>query len=128
MAQSKGKLFLFHWEKAGATARAKELTADGWQVEMEFEEGSRGCKNLKAFGPDVVVFDIAQKAVHSRECGRALRNAKAFRETPFIFVDGTDEDISKAKAKVPAAIFATGPQLIKTLTKFISVDQRKLAV
>jgi len=84
MAKPKGKLFLFHWEKEGAMARAAELKADGWRVEMEFEEGSRGCKNLKAFGPDVVVFDIAQKGVHSRECGRALRNAKSFRETPFI--------------------------------------------
>jgi len=118
MPKSRGKLFLFHWEKAGATARAKELNADGWQVEMECEEGSRGCKNLKAFAPDVVVFDIAQKAVHSRECGRALRNAKAYRETPFIFVDGTDEDIAKAKAKVPGAIFTTTQGLAKSLSEF----------
>jgi DNA-binding response OmpR family regulator len=99
MSKHKGKLFLFHWEKAGATARTSELAAAGWQVEMEFEEGARGCKNLKAFAPDVVVFDIAKKGVHSRECGRALRNAKSFRETPFIFVDGTDEHISKVKRK-----------------------------
>jgi hypothetical protein len=117
MAKAKGKLFLFHWEKAGAEARAAELAGDGWQVEMEFEEGSRGCKNLKAFGPDVVVFDIAKKAVHSRECGRTLRNAKSFRETPFVFVDGIDEDIAKAKAKVPAAIFTTSTKLKTILAK-----------
>ena len=119
MAKAKGKLFLFHWEKEGATARAAELAREGWQVEMEFEEGSHGCKNLKAFGPDVVVFDIAKKAVHSRECGRALRNAKSFRETPFVFVDGTDEDISKAKEKVPTAIFTTSSKLKKVLTKLV---------
>jgi DNA-binding NarL/FixJ family response regulator len=118
MAKSKGKLFLFHWEKEGATARAAELAADGWLVEMEFEEGSRGCKNLKAFAPDVVVFDIAKKAVHSRECGRALRNAKAFRETPFIFVDGTDEDIAKVETKVSAPIFAASAALKKVLSKY----------
>ena len=125
MAKSKGKLFLFHWEKAAATARSAELAADGWLVEMEFEEGSRGCKNLKAFGPDVVVFDIAKRAVHSRECGRALRNAKSYRETPFIFVDGTDEDISKAKAKVPAAIFTTSGQLLKILPKYCPSDDAR---
>jgi DNA-binding NarL/FixJ family response regulator len=118
MPKDKGKLFLFHWEKEGATARVSELAREGWQVEMEFEEGSRGCKNLKAFGPDIVVFDIAKKAVHSRECGRALRNAKSFRETPFIFVDGTDEDISKTKEKVPAAIFTTSGNLRKVLSKY----------
>ena len=117
MAKSKGKLFLFHWDQEGATTRAAELTADGWRVEMEFEEGSRGCKNLKAFSPEVVVFDIARKAVHSRECGRALRNAKSFRETPFIFVDGTDEEISKIKERVPSPIFATSQTLAKTLDK-----------
>jgi hypothetical protein len=116
-AKSKGKLFLFHWEQEGAKSRAAELTADGWLVEMEFEEGSRGCKNLKVFAPDVAVFDIAKKAVHSRECGRALRNAKAFRETPFIFVDGMGEEIAKVKVKVPAAIFTTSNELIKTLAK-----------
>ena len=109
MAKVKGKLFLFQWDEKSATVRASELAGEGWLVEMEFEEGSRGCKNLKAFAPDVVVFDIAKKAVHSRECGRALRNAKSYRETPFIFVDGTDEDISKVNEKVPAAIFTTSP-------------------
>jgi DNA-binding NarL/FixJ family response regulator len=115
MPNSKGKLFLFQWDKESATARAVELADDGWQVELEFEEGSRGCKKLKAFGPDVVVFDIAKKAVHSRECGRALRNAKSFSEKPFVFVDGTDEDIAKVKAKVPTAIFTTSRGLSKLL-------------
>ncbi|MGH7950838.1 MAG: hypothetical protein ACREFE_02810 [Limisphaerales bacterium] len=120
MAKFQHKLFLFQWDKNSATKRAAELAAEGWEAEMEFEEGSRGCKNLKAFTPDVVVFDIAKKAVHSRECGRALRNAKSFRETPFIFIDGSNEDISKVKAKVSAPIFATRAGLKKTLSKYVS--------
>jgi len=118
MAEFKHKLFLFQWDEKSATARASELGANGWLVEMEIEEGSRGCTNLRAFGPDIVVFDIAKKAVHSRECGRALRNVKRFRETPFIFVDGTDEDVSKVKEKVPAAIFTTSGELLKILPKY----------
>lgn len=115
---SKGKIFLFHWEKEGAMARAAELVSDGWHVEMEFEEGSGGCKKLKTFAPKIVVFDIAKKAVHSRECGRALRNAKNFRETPFIFVDGSAEDVSKVEEKVAAPIFTTSAGLKKTLSKY----------
>jgi hypothetical protein len=118
MTNPKGKLFLFHWEKEGAKARAAELAADGWEVEMEFEEGSRGSKNLKAFAPDVVVFDLAKRPSHSRECGRALRNAKAFRKTPFIFVDGTEEDISKTKGKISAPFCTTAATLKKTLSRF----------
>jgi hypothetical protein len=119
--KSKGKLFLFQWEKESATARAAALTKDGWEVEMEFEEGSRGSKSLKAFAPDVAVFDLAKKPSHSRECGRALRNFKALRVTPFIFVDGTDEDIEKTKLKVSAAIFTTSGGLAKTVTSHCRV-------
>ena len=116
--KSKGKLFLFHWEPAGAAARAAELAAQGWRVGLESEEGSRGCKALKAFGPDVVVFDLAQKAVHSRECGRALRNAKSHRETPFIFIDGTAEEIAKVRGKVAAPIFTTNAALKRVLSQY----------
>jgi hypothetical protein len=49
-----------------------------------------------------------------------VRNAKSFRETPFIFVDGTDEEISKVKAKVPAAIFTTSGRLTKILAEHTS--------
>jgi hypothetical protein len=120
--KSKGKLFLFHWHEKAASARAAELAGDGWPVEMEFEEGSRGCRNLKAFGPDIVVLDTGKKASHSREVGRALRQAKSHRETPFVFVDGTDEEIFKVKEKVPAAIFTTGSKLTKTLAKYRPPD------
>jgi len=36
----------------------------------------------------------------------------------FIKVDGTDEEILKVKAKVPAAIFATSGELTKILSRF----------
>ncbi|HEX4119780.1 MAG TPA: hypothetical protein VH619_04050 [Verrucomicrobiae bacterium] len=115
--KSKGKLFLFQWEREGGLARATALAKEGWEVEMEFEDGARGHKNLKAFGPDVVVLDIAKRPSHSREVGRALRQAKSYRETPFVFVDGSDEDIAKTKLKVPAAIFTTSGELAKTVAR-----------
>jgi len=118
MAKSKkGKLFLFQWDDDAAAERAAELTTAGWQVKTETEEGERGFKNCKAFAPDIVVFDLAKKPSHSREVARALRQSKPFRETPFLFVDGTDEDIAKAEQKAPGAQFTTSKGLIKSLTK-----------
>jgi DNA-binding response OmpR family regulator len=112
---SNGKLFLFEWNKDAAAKRVKALAASGWQVESECEEGSRGCRNCKAFAPDVVVLDLAVKPSHSREVGRALRQAKSTRQLPVVFVDGTDEDIAKARVKVPDAMFATSKDLKKRL-------------
>jgi DNA-binding NarL/FixJ family response regulator len=112
---AQGKLFLFEWNEAAAVNRARELAAAGWQVETEFEEGSRGCHNCRAFAPDVVTFDLAVKPSHSREAGRALRQAKTTRGLPFVFVDGTEEDVAKAREKVPDAMFTTSNDLKKTL-------------
>jgi len=113
----KGKLFLFQWDDDSAEERAVELTAAGWEVKMETEEGERGFKNCKAFAPDIVLFDLAKRPSHSREVARALRQSKPFRETPFLFIDGSEEDIAKAKQKAPAAQFAITRTLIKSLTK-----------
>jgi DNA-binding NarL/FixJ family response regulator len=117
MATCKGKLFLFQWDDESAEERAAELASAGWQVKSETEEGERGCKNCKAFAPDAVLFDLAKKPSHSREVARALRQSKPFRETLFLFVDGADEDIAKAKQKAPSARFTTSRTLIKSLTK-----------
>jgi DNA-binding NarL/FixJ family response regulator len=115
-SKSKGKLFLFQWDDS-AEERAAELTAACWQVETETEEGERGFKNCKASAPDIVLFDLAKKPSHSREVARALRQSKPFRETPFLFIDGTEEDVAKAKQKATAAQFTTSRSLIKSLTK-----------
>lgn len=111
-----GKLFLFEWNKESAEARVKSLSGK-WLVEMEFEEGSRGCRNCKAFDPDVVLFDLAVKPSHSREVGRALRQFKAMRSIPFIFLDGTEDDIAKTKLKVSDVIFVASKQLNQALTE-----------
>ena len=113
--KTNGKLFLFEWNKEAAQARSKELSALGWTIEMEFEEGSRGCRNCKAFNPDVIVLDLAVKPSHSREVGRALRQFKPMRALPFVFVDGTAEDLAKAKEKVPDGIFVVSAKLGKLL-------------
>jgi DNA-binding NarL/FixJ family response regulator len=118
-AAVQGRLFLFEWDKAAAARRAKKLSAAGWQVESESEEGSRGCRNCRAFAPDVVVLDLAVKPSHSREVGRALRRVKALRAVPFLFVDGTDEDIVKTQAKVPDARFTNSKALKNLLGKLV---------
>ena len=80
--ESKGKLFQFQWDDESAEERAAELTAAGWQVKTETEEGERGFKNCKAFAPDIVLFDLAKKPSHSREVARALRQSNPSARLP----------------------------------------------
>ncbi|MBX7223932.1 MAG: hypothetical protein K1Y36_28715 [Blastocatellia bacterium] len=107
----KGKVFLFQWDKSGALRRAQDLYAIGWYVEIECEDGARGGKKVLAQPPDAVVLDLARKPAHSRETAQALRGFKAGRYVPIIFVDGSKDDIQKAKTKIPNAVFVKSEQL-----------------
>jgi len=124
----KGTLFLFQWDKTTAQARAKELRAEGWKVDVESEDGARGGKKVLADPPNVIVMDLAKRPSHSRETGNGIRGYKAGRSLPIVFVDGTKEDIEKARTKVSDAIFATSVDLKKVLEKFAtgSSDKEKV--
>src|SRR3990172_3883164 len=41
-AMSKGRIFLFRWNKPEAEGYAQELEKLGWEVDYEWEDGARG--------------------------------------------------------------------------------------
>jgi CheY-like chemotaxis protein len=82
---------------------------------VESEDGARGGKKVLQIPPDVVVFDLAKRPSHSRETANGIRSYKAGRAVPMVFVDGSQEDIKKTKAKVGDAVFTTSLRLKATL-------------
>ncbi len=116
----KGRLFLFHWHKESAQKRAEELAAEGWEVDVEWEDSARGFEKIKSNPPDVVVMDLARRPSHSREAARALRGLKDIRHLPIFFVDGTEEVIARTKTKVTDALYTTSAELKSLLKKFAS--------
>jgi len=114
----KGEVFLIHWNASQAERYATELRADGWNVEVEAEDGGRGYKSTRANPPDVVVVQLSDKPSHGREVAHTLRQAKATRHVPVVFVDGKEEDLEKARAKVPDGVSTTSTGLPKVLTRF----------
>jgi len=120
----KKTLFLFQWDKTAAQARAKLLRAEGWTVSVESEDGARGGGKVLQRPPDVVVFDSAKRPSHSRETAGGIRGYKAGRTIPMVFVDGTEEDIAKTKAKVSPAVFTPSEKLLNVLEKIV-VDKEK---
>jgi CheY-like chemotaxis protein len=108
---NKRRLFLFEWDRALARERTKDLRSAGWIVQAECEDGARGGKKVLQSLPDVVVFDLAKRPSHSRETANGIRSYKAGRAIPIVFVDGSQEDIKKTKAKVGDAVFTTSLRL-----------------
>ena len=114
----RGKVFLVQWNVVSAKARAGELRSDGWTVDVESEDGGRAYKLIKANPPDIVLIDISRKLSHDRELAFVLRNVKATRNIPIIFVDGKEEAAANLRNKVPDAVFTTSYELKKALVKF----------
>ena len=56
---------------------------------------------------------------HFAEVAVALRNYKAFRATPIVFVDGEEEKVEKTRERIPAAYFCSRAQLVRTVRKAI---------
>jgi DNA-binding response OmpR family regulator len=105
-----GRILLVHWNIAEAEEHAAQLQLDGWEVEIESEDGRRGYRRIKSDLRDAVVIYLSRLPFHGRELGRSLREVKATRGLPIVFVDGMQEAVEEARNKVPDALFARAGQ------------------
>jgi len=119
-----GHAFLVYWDEVLAQQQAQELTAAGWRVDVESEDGGRAYQRIKAHPPDVVVIDLSLKPSHGRRIAAALREHKATRDLPIVFVDGPARAIETATAQVPDAVFTTCARLHSTLAALASPPRR----
>jgi glucuronate isomerase len=111
----KGRLFLIHWHTAEAEEYAQRLRDEGWQVNVESEEGGQAHKRVLADAPDAVLIYLTRSPSHGRQTADAIRASKAGRKLPIVFVGGKDKAVEKAKAKLSDALFTTSAELGQAL-------------
>ncbi len=115
----KGRLSLIHWRQAEAREFARQLRADGWEVEMEMEDGARAYRRILESQPDAVVIYLTRLPSHGRETAQALRSHKAGGSLPIVFVDGAKDKLEKVRAKVPDATFIASSDLSRVLSQLL---------
>jgi DNA-binding NarL/FixJ family response regulator len=114
----KGDVFLVHWREMEAAALAKEISSFGWHVDFESSDGAKVGKLIKEHHPNAVVIYLSRLPSHGRETGKALRDVKATKNIPIVFVDGNEEVIQRTKAQVPNAIYTTSEELEAILERY----------
>jgi DNA-binding response OmpR family regulator len=113
----RGKLFLIHWNPPEAEHLARDLRAANWRVDFETEDRARAQRRIRERPPDAVVISLARSPVDGLEVACALRGGKS-ASAPIVFLDGTEDAVKAAKARVPAALFTTSGELADMLIAY----------
>jgi hypothetical protein len=96
---------LFHWNDAEARERVARLVRMGHEAVVPRFKSGADFKPIAADPPDAFVIDLTRLPSHGREVAGALRQHKATRHVPLVFVDGAPEKVARVRALLPDATY-----------------------
>jgi len=103
---SRQRIRLVHWKAEEVPERAARLEAEGYAVDGEVPGTSIGIKALREDPPDAFVIDLGRLPSHGREVAYSLRQSKALRGIPIVFVGGAEAKVLKVRSELPDAVYA----------------------
>lgn len=121
----KGKLFLVEWDADVAARQADALRRDGWQVEVESENGGRAYRHIRTSVPDAVVIDLRHRPSHGREVGSALRELRATRTVPIVCIEEGEDAREQTRARIDGVRFSS-PEALSLAIADATREQRAL--
>lgn len=96
---------LVHWKAEEVPERAAWLEASRYEVDGAVPGTSIGVKALREDPPDAFVIDLGRLPSHGREVAFALRQSKALRGIPIVFVGGAAAKVAKLRGELPDAAY-----------------------
>jgi len=108
-------LQLIHWNEADGRECAERLASAGYRVRFDRIVNGGSLKAIRADPPDACVIDLSRLPSHGREVAVALRQSKATRAVPLVFVDGAEEKVQRVRQALPDATFTTWPKIRSAL-------------
>lgn len=109
-----------HWKQEEVAERAARLEAEGYEVDGRVPGTSIGVKELREDPPTAFVIDLSRLPSHGREVAWAVRQSKALRSLPIVFVDGAEEKAAAIRDALPDATFTRWEEIGAALRQAIS--------
>jgi hypothetical protein len=103
----KQRIRLVHWKENEVAERAAKLEAEGFGVDGEVPGTSIGIKQLREDPPAAFVIDLGRLPSHGREVAYSLRQSKALRSIPIVFVGGAEAKVGAIRSALPDATYAS---------------------
>lgn len=120
------RVVLVHWHEAECAERTARLERFGHGVVAHWRQDGGGelTRQLTAAPPDAVVIDLGRLPSHGRAVATWLRERKAMRRVPLVFVPGDAEKTARLREAFPDATFAPWPRMRAALAKAIASPPR----
>jgi CheY-like chemotaxis protein len=106
------RILVVHWNLAEAAGRAERLRGEGFETCCFTDQrDGAGFRALRENPPDAVVIDLARLPSQGQAVGIALREQKATRMVPLVFIEGDPEKTARVRGLLPDAAFTTWPRI-----------------
>ncbi len=101
------RVVVIHWHEAECIERAERIAAMGFSAVPAWGEGGGALREALADPPAAVVIDLGRLPSHGRHTALALRERKATRAIPIVFVDGEADKVARVREMFADATFTT---------------------
>jgi CheY-like chemotaxis protein len=116
----KQRVRLIQWNADEAKQRAKILRAAGYEVFCKMQDGPEFLRDLRTRPPTAVVIDLSRLPSHGRDVGLGVRQSKATRHVPIVFVGGEPGKVARVKTLLPDAAFTSWNKIRSALKQAIA--------
>jgi CheY-like chemotaxis protein len=115
------RVLLVHWKPEEARPHVAALRKAGHDVRVPDLDGMPALHILARDPPDAIVIDLGRLPSQGRAVATALRQRRATREVPLVFVEGDPEKTARVRALLPDASYTTWGGLAGALRRAMQV-------
>lgn len=118
------RLLLVHWNAAEAADRARRLSAAGHRVACFSDADATSLREIRLDPPDAIVIDLARLPSHGRALAVSLRQTKATRALPLVFIEGDAQKTARIREVLPDAVFTSWSEVRAALVRALKSPRR----
>jgi len=110
------EIYLIHWNSKEAEARVSLLTSLRHRVTYELMTPAV-FRQIRRKTPNVFIIDLSRLPSQGRDVAMNIRQGKASRMIPIIFVDGLPEKVAAIKTHLPDAVYSSWARIDNAIKK-----------
>jgi CheY-like chemotaxis protein len=113
------RVILIHWNAAEAQERAGRLRSAGHQPDTFTPQDAPALRALRESPPDAFVIDLSRLPSQGCAVATMLRQQKATRLVPIVFVGGDPQKVARVRGLLPDAVYTEWSRIAGALRKAI---------